>query len=76
MLNRVIVNTTDTGFRLTTRLGFPIGPRMDSGGDCPPMTDMFATKLEADRAALSWNTYLLSIAKKRAASAKIRGERS
>lgn len=70
MKTRVLVVPDGAVFRLRTSLGFPIGPRMlsvapEPGKDYPEIQDTFTTKLEADRAAVRFNTYLLWAEKKK-----------
>jgi hypothetical protein len=71
MKTRIIVVTSGDGtFRLITELGFPIGSRLltvapEPGKDYPDLQDTFPTRLEADRAAIRWNTYLLWADKKK-----------
>ena len=70
MKTRIKVVHCENKFRLLTELGFPIGARLltvapEKGRDYPDLQDVFATKLEAERAAIRWNTYLLHAAKKK-----------
>lgn len=71
MKTRIIVVTKlDDTFKLTTEYGFPIGSRLltvapETGKDYPDLQDVFDTKLEADRAAMRWNLYLIHAAKKK-----------
>lgn len=71
MKTRIIITTKlDGTFKLMTENGFPIGSRLltvapDTGRDYPELQDVFATKSEAERAAMRWNLYLNDAAKKK-----------
>lgn len=67
---KVVVILQDDEFILRTSHGHPIGSRMfsvapEAGRDYPELTDRFSTKVDADRAAMRFNLYLLHAAKKR-----------
>lgn len=73
MHTRIVVKGEDGAFKLRTERGFVIGPRLitvdpDKGKQLPTMQDKFDKKIDADRAALAWNTYLLYAWKKRSKS--------
>jgi hypothetical protein len=69
-MTKVVVIAEGTEFVLRTSHGYKIGSRMlsvapESGRDYPEMTDRFATKAEADRAAMRFNLYLIHAENKR-----------
>jgi hypothetical protein len=74
MSNTRIIVTEHAGlFRLTTERGYVLGPRLysvspEEGKVFPDLKDEFTTKLDASRAAMDWNMYLLYASKKRAKS--------
>ena len=70
---RIVIKEEDGKFILRTERGFVIGPRLitvdaEKGKQLPGMQDKFDKKIDADRAALAWNTYLLYAWKKRSKS--------
>lgn len=70
---RIIVKEEQGKFILRTERDYVIGPRLitvnaEEGKILPGMQDEFDSKLDANRAALAWNTYLLYAWKKRSKS--------
>lgn len=70
---RIIVKEQDGKFILRTERDYVVGPRLitvapETGKILPGMQDKFDSKLDANRAALAWNTYLLYAWKKRSKS--------
>jgi hypothetical protein len=70
MKSKVIVIPEGNEFILRTSFGFKIGSRMltaapEENKDYPELTDRFATKGEADRAAMRFNLYLMHAEKVR-----------
>lgn len=67
----IVVTPFEGSFRLITDKGYPIGGRLltvapEKDREYPDLQDTFEKKLDADRAALRWNQYLLHASKKRA----------
>lgn len=68
-MSRVIVEQRNDQFTLRTETGFPVGERMWRGRikdvPDPPEETSFSREMDARRAALAWNYYLIKSAEQR-----------
>ena len=71
-MKRVIVIQVGDRWKLVTRLGNPIGPRMVSFEGAPDLQDEFDKKGDAELAAVRWNSYLIGVDKQRSKTSRTR----